>query len=201
MREEKGPGDLPLRKKERKLLPIFLTTLKLGAFTFGGGYAMIPLMQREFVDKHGWIANEDILDIFAVAQSVPGVIAINSSVMIGYRVAGFAGGLVAALGVSLPSLIVLSVVTLIYQRFIENEWVQAAMRGVRAGVVALIVSAVLRMRKEAAKTLFQWALMLGALAVSIFLPGVSAIIVILTGALLGFLADRFYVRRKGGDAA
>jgi chromate transporter len=188
-----------------KLLPIFLSTLKLGAFTFGGGYAMIPLMQREFVDKHAWVDNEDILDIFAVAQSVPGVIAINSSVMIGYRIAGLPGGLMAALGVSLPSLIILILVTLIYQRFIDNPWVQAAMRGVRAGVVALIVSAVLRMRKEAAKNIFQWILLLGALAASIFLPSVSAIVIILAGGLLGFLVDRFWVRRRerreGGDAA
>ncbi len=174
-----------------KLLRIFLTTFKLGAFTFGGGYAMIPLMQREFVDKNHWVENEDILDIFAIAQSVPGVIAINSSVMIGYKVAGLAGGLCAALGVTLPSLIILSIVTLIYRQFIDNEWVQAAMRGVRAGVVALILSAVLRMRKEAAKDVFQWCLMLGALAISIFLPQISAILIILAGGLLGFLFDRF----------
>lgn len=188
--------------RAKKLLRIFLVTFKLGAFTFGGGYAMIPLMQREFVDKNGWIANEDILDIFAVAQSVPGVIAINSSVMIGYRVAGLAGGLIAALGVTLPSLIMLSVITLVYQTFIDNEWVQAAMRGVRAGVVALILSAVLRMGREAAKTVFQWLLMLGALAISIFLPGVSSIFVILGGGLLGYLIDRFYERpRRKEDAA
>ena len=187
--------------KGEKLLKIFLVTFKLGAFTFGGGYAMIPLMQREFVDKNGWIENDDILDIFAVAQSVPGVIAVNSSVMIGYKVAGIAGALLAALGVVLPSLITLSVVTLVYQLFIDNEWVQAAMRGVRAGVVALILSAVLRMSTAAAKTVFQWALLCAGLLILILFPHVSSILVILSGGLVGYLFERFYERpRRKEDA-
>jgi len=188
--------------KGEKLLKIFLVTFKLGAFTFGGGYAMIPLMQREFVDKNGWIENDDILDIFAVAQSVPGVIAVNSSVMIGYKVAGIAGALLAALGVVLPSLITLSVVTLVYQLFIDNEWVQAAMRGVRAGVVALILSAVLRMSTAAAKTVFQWVLLCAGLLILILFPHVSSILVILSGGLVGYLFERFYERpRRKEDAA
>lgn len=177
----------------KTILQLFLCTLKIGAFTFGGGYAMIPIMQREFCEKHKWVEENDILDIFAIAQSLPGVIALNSSVFIGYRVAGVGGACAAALGVSLPSLIVLSVVSLFYVQFQENIYVQAALQGIRACVVALILQAVLKLGKPAIKDLFGWGVAIAAFLLVVLL-NVNAIFVIAGAGVLGFLYHK--LRRK-----
>lgn len=177
----------------KTILQLFFCTLKIGAFTFGGGYAMIPIMQREFCEKHKWVEENDILDIFAIAQSLPGVIALNSSVFIGYRVAGVGGACAAALGVSLPSLIVLSVVSLFYVQFQENIYVQAALQGIRACVVALILQAVLKLGKPAIKDLFGWGVAIAAFLLVVLL-NVNAIFVIAGAGVLGFLYQ--LLRRK-----
>lgn len=186
-----------MEKKEsvtRTLLRIFWVTLKIGAFTFGGGYAMIPLMQDEFVDKYHWIEEKDIVDVFAVAQSLPGVIAVNSSLLIGYKIAGLLGGLIAVLGVILPSLIILSVITLFYNAFITNPFVIGALRGISAAVVALMLSAVLRLRKQSLPDAKTWLLACAALALSLFFSQISAAYIILGGGVAGLLLHG----REGG---
>ena len=186
----------------KTILGLFFCTLKIGAFTFGGGYAMIPIMQREFVTKRGWVSETDILDIFAIAQSVPGVIALNTSVFIGYRVAKTRGAIAAALGVSLPSLLVLSVVSLFYEQFKENSMVIAALRGIRPCVVALILQAVLKLGKPALRDLFCWLIAAAAFGLVAF-GGVNPIFVILGAGLTGFLImtvrDARARRRAGGS--
>ena len=107
------------------LFKIFLVTLRIGAFTFGGGYAMIPLMQNEFVDKNKWIDENEIVDVFAVAPSIPGVLAVNACVLIGNKIAGLAGGLVAAFGCILPPFLIMSVIQRIYLSFFSNAIVVA----------------------------------------------------------------------------
>jgi len=175
--------------KMKLLKDLFFVTLRIGAFTFGGGYAMIPLMQREFVEKRGWIDEKDIVDIFAIAQSVPGVIAINSSIFIGYRIAGVSGAISAALGVTLPSLVVLSIISFYYIQFKSNTYIVAAMEGVRAAVVALMASAVIKLGKPSIKDGFGWvAAVLAFLAVVIF--DIHAILLIVCGGIAGWLLKR-----------
>ncbi len=130
-----------MENRNKTLLEIFLTFLRIGAFTFGGGYAMIPLIQKETVEKHGWISDRDILEIVAIAESTPGPIAVNSATFVGYRVCGFTGALCATLGVVLPSFLVITAIAFVLREFQSMKVVQYAFFGIRAGVLALILKA------------------------------------------------------------
>ena len=133
-------------------LQLFLTFFKIGTFTFGGGYAMIPLIQREAAEKHGWVTDEDILEIVAIAESTPGPIAINAATFVGYRARGFLGALCATLGVVLPSFLIILAIASVLREFRENVYVQYAFRGIRCGVLALILKAMWGMYKKSKKS-------------------------------------------------
>ena len=133
------------------LLEIFLTFTKIGAFTFGGGYAMIPLIQHETVGKKKWVTDEDILDIVAIAESTPGPIAINAATFVGHRVAGFKGACAATLGVILPSFVIIALISYVLEEFQGLKAVQYAFFGLRAGVLALILKAFWNMAKKQKK--------------------------------------------------
>lgn len=126
---------------------MFGSFFKIGAFTIGGGYAMLPLIEREFVEVRGWVTDEEIVDVFAIAQSLPGVIAINTSIFIGYKVAGVTGSLVAAAGMILPSFFSILLIAVLMVNAQDNVWVQKAFAGVRAGVTAMILLAGLKLGK------------------------------------------------------
>lgn len=159
---------------------------KIGAFTFGGGYAMIPIMQEEFVARKGWVKDEDILDIFAIAQSMPGVIALNTSTFVGYRLAGVRGGLIAAIGIILPSFIIISVLSSIYLLFNTNPYVAAAFQGVRACVATLIIRAAYNMAKAGIKNWF--GIVVAAIGfVLVALLQVNTIFVIIGAGIVGYL--------------
>ena len=176
----------------RQLLHIFFVNFRIGLFTFGGGAAMLPMIQREFVEKQGWAKEEQLADIFAVAQSLPGAMAVNASILLGHQMAGTAGGLLAGLGCILPSFLVIILVSLCYNLFITNPYVAGALRGIRGAVLALLLSAIWKLRKNSLKDAFQWILGLAALGVSLFLPWINAIFVILACGLLGIF---YYYRR------
>lgn len=129
--------------KARVCLSLFLSFAKIGAFTFGGGYAMLPLIRREAVGRHGWISDEELLDITAIAESTPGPIAINSATFIGRRAAGFFGALCATAGVVLPSFIIISLLSLVIDKVGDIRAVKYAFLGIRAGVTALILRALI----------------------------------------------------------
>ncbi len=174
------------RKKRdwRLLLEIFLSTLKIGAITIGGGLAMVAVIEREFCGRKKWVDAGEMLDIIAVSQSLPGVIAINCSVMTGYRVAGIPGAVAASLGVTLPSLVTIMVIFLFYKAFRADPWVNAAFRGVSIGVAALLGSVVARMGKQVIKD--GWVLTIAAAALCACLfTNVYAIWIILAGGALG----------------
>ena len=171
----------------KELLTIFLTFLKIGAFTFGGGYAMIPLIQREAVEKHHWVTDEDILDIVAIAESTPGPIAINAATFVGYRVKGFWGAVCATLGVVLPSFLIILVIFYVLQQFQELKAVQYAFRGIRAGVLVLMLKALCKMMKSNGKGKFPLLLMLLSFVLASFVK-VNTILVILLCAFLGVAA-------------
>lgn len=179
----------------KRLASLFLTFMKIGAFTFGGGYAMIPLIQQEAAEKKGWISREDILDIVAIAESTPGPIAINSATFVGYRAGGFWGALMATLGVVLPSFLIILAVSCVLRQFQELKVVQYAFRGIRAGVLALIIRALVSMYRECPKDQSSLVLMGAAFAAAALLK-VNAILVIAGCAAAGLLLSAAAGRRS-----
>ena len=134
-----------MRRDARTFGTLFLSTFKLSAFTFGGGYVIIPLMRKQFVDRLGWLEEQEMLDLTAIAQSSPGPIAVNAAILLGYRVAGVPGAMVTMLGTVIPPLVVLSVISLFYDAFRSNLIVSRVMKGMQAGVAALIVDLIIDM--------------------------------------------------------
>lgn len=185
------------RRDPRKMWELFTITLQLGAFTFGGGYAMFPLMRREYVEKRNWFTDSDMLDMLAVSQSLPGMISVNASIMVGYRLFGLLGALVAVLGLVLPSLVVLSIISFFYVKFQSNPWVNAALSGIRVGVIALLIQAVIQLGKPSVKGAFAWILAITAFILSV-LSGIHPILIILAGAFVGILRTLLHDRRKTG---
>ena len=173
-----------MKERIQILWRVFFTFFKIGAFTFGGGYAMIPLIQRETVEKQGWISDDDILEVVAIAESTPGPIAINAATFIGYRVAGFLGSLCATLGVVLPSFVVILAISGILRQFQHIKAVQYAFVGIRAGVLALIVKAFWGMLKKAEKSAVSYAIMICVFAAVVFWD-ISVVLLLILCALLG----------------
>lgn len=167
---------------------LFLSTFQLSAFTFGGGYVIVPLMRKQFVDKLGWIEEKEMLDFTAIAQSSPGAMAVNASVMLGYHLAGIPGALVAVIGTVLPPLILLSIISMGYSAFITNTVVKNVLRGMAAGVCAVIIDVVAEMggRVLGGKHITCILLMLGAF-VAVALLKVDVVLVIFTCVLVGIM--------------
>ena len=134
------------------LLKFFLTCNKIGAFTLGGGYAMIPIMEREFVDKNQWMDRQEFMDIMVVAQTTPGIFAVDMASHIGYKLRGVWGGIVGAVGIALPSIIAIMIIAMFFHNIKDNPWVEKFFRGVRPAVVALIAAPCFKMAKTAGIT-------------------------------------------------
>ena len=183
------------QNKLKRLWEVFFTFFKIGAFTFGGGYAMIPLIQRETVEKHGWVTDEDVLEIIAIAESTPGPIAINAATFVGYRSAGFWGSFCATLGVVLPSFIIITAISYILQEFQDFKPVQYAFYGIRAGVLALIIKALWNMYKKCPKSPVSYFVMALAFVLAAVLD-VSMIVVILCCAAVGLITSLLAGRRQ-----
>lgn len=167
------------------LFELFRTFFHIGLFTIGGGYAMIPLIEEKVVEKKKWVSKDEMADLMAVAQSCPGVFAVNISIFIGHKLGGTKGAFVSALGTALPSFIIILMIALFFQRFRDYELVEKAFRGIRPAVVALIACPVFRMAKSAHLSRFTiWIPIVAAMA--IWLMGVNPIYVILTAAFCGF---------------
>lgn len=171
-------------------LALFKTFFKIGAFTFGGGYAMIPMIEAEVVDKHHWITREEFIDLIAVAQSCPGVFAINISTFIGYKLHRERGAVISALGAALPSFLIILVIAMFFHRFMEIGWVAAMFRGIRPAVVALIAVPTFNLAKSANITLATCWIPIGT-ALLIWLMGVNPVFIILAAALIGYLYGQF----------
>ena len=168
----------------RRQLDLFLTFARIGLFTFGGGYAMIPLIQRECAARKKWVSNQDILDVVAIAESTPGPIAINAATFIGRSVAGFTGALCATLGVVLPSFVIIVLISYALDAFSHITAVKYAFWGIRAGVLALIVKALWSLLKQCKKDRFSFAVIAVSFVCAAFL-NVSAILIILAAGILG----------------
>ena len=182
--------------KFQKAIKLFTPFFKIGAFTFGGGYAMIPLIQHEVCDKNKWITDEDILEIVAIAESTPGPIAINSATFVGYRVCGVLGSLAATLGVVLPSFIIILAISFVLAAFQDLRAVKHAFMGIRAGVLALVIKALVSMFKKCPKGWVSYSVMLFAAAVGI-LTDINVFLIIIISAVFGLVT--YSVLRKGAD--
>lgn len=174
----------------RILLDLFLTFSKIGVFTFGGGYAMIPLIQREAVENKHWISDTELLDILAIAESTPGPIAINCATFIGRKTGKLRGALCATLGVVLPSFVILALISLGLKSFAQVRVIRYAFLGIRAGVLALILRSLWTMYIQCHKDWFAYTVMVLALSASAFL-GLSAILIIAFCAVLGIVYRQF----------
>ncbi len=164
----------------------FGTFFKIGLFTIGGGYAMVPLIEEEIVNKKQWIAKEDFIDLLAIAQSVPGVFAVNLSIFIGYKLRKFPGALAMALGTILPSFLIILGIALFFQRFKEYEAVENIFKGIRPAVVALIAAPTFSMAKSAKINKYNvWIPIVSALL--IWLLGVSPVYIIALAGVGGFI--------------
>lgn len=166
------------------LWQIFAVFSKIGAFTIGGGYAMIPLIQAE-MQRRGWIPDEELPDIVALSQSAPGVMAVNISIFAGYRLRGFKGSLAATLGSIMPSFVIILGIAMFFTAFQENPYVVRAFTGIRPVVVALILIPMIRMAKSACKSWWMWMLAVVSLLLVAFLQ-VSPVYIILCTLVLGF---------------
>lgn len=173
-------------KKIKLLLSVFWVFFRIGAFTFGGGYAMIPLISEETVNRRKWISDSDILDIIAIAESTPGPVAINSATFVGYRVAGFWGSFFATLGVVTPSFVIILIISYILNEFKELKAVQYAFGGIRAGVLALIIKALWKMYKQCPKGVFYYIIMALSFVAVAFL-NIPIIYCIIGCAVLGII--------------
>ena len=177
------------------LWQLFLAFARVGVMTFGGGYAMIPILEREIVDRHGWATEEELMDYYAVGQCTPGVIAVNTATFIGYKTAGTLGGVVATLGVIFPSVVIITVIAGILTSFAEVPAVRSAFAGIRVCVCVLIFNAVLKLWKKAVVDKATLALFLGVFLLSAFFS-VSPVIFVVFCAAAGILLTRWGVRGK-----
>lgn len=165
-----------------RLGDILLSFLKIGAFTFGGGYAMIPVIQHEVITRRGWIAEQEFIDLLTLAQTAPGPISLNTAVFVGYKCRGFLGALMAILGVILPSFIVILGVAIFFSEIRDNKWVDAAFKGMRPAVVALIVAPIVGLARG-----MHWAKMAVAAAVALIVWyfAISPVWFLVAGAVVG----------------
>lgn len=176
-------------------LKLFLTFLKIGAFTFGGGYSMIPFIESEAVEKNKWITGEEMADMIAIAESTPGPIAVNAATFVGKKVGGFLGAALATLGVCLPAYLIISVLSILYTKFYETRAIRYAFMGVRAAVLALIIKAMFSVYAVCPRKLYSYAIIVGAFVLANVFK-VNILLIILLSALTGlvfFLTDE----RKG----
>ena len=174
-------------------LELFITFFKIGLFTFGGGYAMLPLIQKEVL-AHDWMEIEEVINFIAVSESTPGPIAINSATFIGYKIGGVFGSFCATFGVVLPSFVIISIISLVLREFSDIKAVQYAFNGIRAGVLALIIKALVSMYKKAPKGLFSYILM-GASFILAAFTDINVIFVIIGCGLAGLFNSLIIKRR------
>jgi len=183
----------------KELWDLFLIFARIGGLTFGGGYAMLPMLQKEVVEKKGWAAEEELMDYYAIGQCMPGIIAINTSVFIGYKTKGVPGGIAAALGVCTPSIIVITIIAAFISNFIDLPVVEYVFTGIRVCVCVLIFNSVLKLWKSAVKDIPALLIFLTVFIGSLFTE-ISTILFIVFSGLIGFFIQVMLRKlRTGGE--
>ena len=195
------------KRKEKKhmsiLLELFLLFAEIGATTFGGGYAMLPILQRELVEKRHWTTEEQLMDYYAIGQCTPGIIAVNTATFIGNTKAGMIGGIVATLGVVSPSVVIITLISIFLQNFADLSVVKHAFNGIRAAVCVLIMDSVIKLGKKSIRDLWGWIIFLCVLLASL-LSGISPVLLVVLSGVAGIVlkpvADRS-AAKAADDAA
>jgi chromate transporter len=192
-----------LKNKKNIYIKLFISTFYLSAFTFGGGYVIIPLMKKKFVDDLQWIEDDEMLNLTAIAQSSPGAVAVNAAILLGYRVAGILGALVTILGTVLPPFITLSVISSFYTAFRDNIVVNAVLKGMQAGVAAVIADVVLNLGSNVLKQkdIVSMIIMVGAFIATFFFR-INVIYIVLVCGCMGAAKILIQMKKvqKGGDS-
>lgn len=191
-------------KSKKSLIGLFLSMMKIGLFTFGGGYAMIHLLDDEFVERKKWISSDEFMDLVTIAESTPGPIAINCATYIGYKKAGYLGAGMATLGMCIPSFTIIYLISILFNRFLEISWVASAFRGIQVCVVYLIFCAGMKMLKKIKKTPFNITVMAltftAMIAFSLFSVSFSSIFYILIFGTIGLVIYGVkYIRNKSAE--
>ncbi|MCR4891207.1 MAG: chromate transporter [Lachnospiraceae bacterium] len=174
----------------KSFVKLFLTFAFIGGTTFGGGYAMLPILQREIVEKHHWATDEELMDYFAIGQCTPGVIAVNTATFIGYKQFGLLGGIIATFGVVFPSIVIITIISAFLTNFAHLPVVIHAFNGIRAAVCVLIFDSVIKLGKKSVKDILCALVFLGILAMALF-SGVSTIWLVVAAGVLGWLLKPF----------
>lgn len=184
-----------MSKEKVSLAELFIAFAKVGVLTFGGGYAMIPILERELVDNHSWATNEELMDYYAVGQCTPGIIAVNTATFVGKKVAGVPGGIVASLGVVAPSVVIITLIAGILTSFADIPAVKSAFGGIRVCVCVLIFNSVLKLFKAA--VIDKAALVIFALVLACsFFFGVSPVLLVIFSAVAGIILTNLGVKGK-----
>ena len=179
----------------KELIELFLVFAKCGVCTFGGGYAMLPILQRELVAKRGWVTDEEITDYYAVGQCTPGIIAVNVATFIGMKKRSWLGAVFSTLGVIFPSVVIITLIAALLTGFADNEYVAHALGGIRAAVCALVAVTVVGLLKKSMKSLFGIAMGVGAFLV-MYLFDISPVFVVVVAALLGIIYNSAKAKAK-----
>lgn len=187
-------------KKSKTLLKIFITTLYLSAFTFGGGYVIVSLMKKKFVDETHWIEQDEMLDLVAIAQSSPGPIAVNGAIAVGYKLCGMAGALVAIVGTIIPPFIIISIISYCYSAFRSNWVISQLLEGMQAGVAAVIASVTYDMGKDVVKQRdgLSLVIMIAAFVASYILE-VNVVFIVIACGLIGICRGQLEKRKVRGQ--
>lgn len=171
----------------KEFVDLFSIFFQIGAFTFGGGYTMLPILQKEIVEKRNWCTEEEIMDYYAIAQSMPGIIAVNTVVFIGYKVKGIYGAIAAMLGIITPSIAIILFIAAVLQNFMQYEIIQKAFAGIRVGVAALVCNAAFTMFKAGVKSWFTLVIFVVTLLLLVFIPSISPVIIILAAGVISII--------------
>ena len=178
----------------KELIQLFTAWFKMGLFTFGGGYAMLPMIQREAINKYHWASEEEIMDYYAVGQCTPGIIAVNTATFVGYKVKGILGGIAATLGVISPSIIIIFLIASLIHNFSQLEVVQHALNGIKVAVCVLMFVAVEKLIKGAIKDKISFTLALVAFLLAYF-TNISTVLIVLCAGVIGYVL--FLTKKEG----
>lgn len=182
------------------LMQLFWTFLKIGLFTFGGGYAMIAQIKEIVVEKKSWLSEDELMEVITIAESTPGPIAINLATYVGYKKRGFLGGLIATIGVVIPSFLIIFCISLFLDAFMQNKYVEYAFKGIKCAVAVLIISAgidmLIKLKNNVLSVVIFSLVLVGIIVMNLFSVQFSTIVLILVGGLIGIAVNALFARRQ-----
>lgn len=180
----------------KRLLQLYWSFFKIGGLTFGGGLSMLPMLERELVQKRKWVTEEEILDCYAIGQCTPGIIAVNTATFVGYKKEKILGGIFATLGMISPSIIVITLVAAFFELFLSNKWFAHAMMGVRSVVCAMLIDTIINLGKKCLKTPFAWIICVAVLVLGFFTK-IPTVVLVLMAAFAGVIFNE--IKLKGRE--